>query len=112
MIAKINGRIDFLKDSYVVVDVSGIGYKVFITLHTFGVIAGRQNIELYTHTYVREDTLALYGFLELDELEMFELLIGISGIGPSPVNPSFERKNRTYSLSSLSGSSPLANFAS
>ena len=82
MIAKINGKIDFLKDSYAVVDVGGIGYKVFLTLHTFGMVAGRQSIELYTHTYVREDTLALYGFLELDELEMFELLIGISGIGP------------------------------
>jgi len=82
MIAKLNGKIDFLKDSYAVIDVGGIGYKVFVTLHTFGMIAGKQAIELYTHTYVREDTLALYGFLELDELEMFELLIGISGIGP------------------------------
>lgn len=82
MIAKITGKIDFLKDSYAVVDVSGIGYKVFVTLHTFGKIAGQEIVQLYTHTYVREDTLALYGFLELDELEMFELLIGISGIGP------------------------------
>ena len=82
MIAKISGKIGFLKDSYAVVDVNGIGYKVFVTLHTFGLIAGRQTVELYTHTYVREDTLALYGFLELDELEMFEMLIGISGIGP------------------------------
>ncbi|KKQ46313.1 MAG: Holliday junction ATP-dependent DNA helicase RuvA [Candidatus Moranbacteria bacterium GW2011_GWC2_37_8] len=82
MIAKLNGKVDFLKDSYVVIDVNGIGYKVFVTMHTFGMIAGKQSVELYTHTYVREDILALYGFLELDELEMFELLIGISGIGP------------------------------
>lgn len=82
MIAKLNGKIDFLKDSYAVVDVNGVGYKVYVTLHTFGMIAGRQTVELYTHTYVREDTLALYGFLQLDELEMFELLISISGIGP------------------------------
>lgn len=82
MIAKIKGNVEYLRDSYVVVDVNGVGYKVFITMHTFGVIAGRKEIELYTHTYVREDTLALYGFLEIDELEMFELLISISGIGP------------------------------
>ena len=82
MIAKIKGTIEFLRDNYAVVDVAGIGYKVFITTHTFGKIAGSQNVELFTHTYVREDTLALYGFIEIDELEMFELLISISGIGP------------------------------
>jgi Holliday junction DNA helicase RuvA len=47
-----------------------------------GKIAGKKELELYTHTYVREDTFALYGFIILDELEMFELLISISGIGP------------------------------
>lgn len=82
MIAKLKGKIDFLRDSYVVVDVNGIGYKVFVTAHTAGVVAGETDIEFYTHTYVREDTLSLYGFLTLDELEMFEMLITISGIGP------------------------------
>ncbi len=82
MIAKLSGKIEFMRGSYVVVDVGGVGYKVFITLHTFGKIAGKQTVELYTHTYVREDTLALYGFLQVEELEMFELLIAISGIGP------------------------------
>jgi Holliday junction DNA helicase RuvA len=82
MIAKLKGTLDFLRDNYAIVDVNGVGYKVFVTLHTFGKIAGNINVELYTHTYVREDTLALYGFLEIDELEMFEMLIGISGIGP------------------------------
>lgn len=82
MIAKLNGKIEFLRSNYAVVDVNGVGYKVFVTLHTFGMIAGKQDVELFTHTYVREDTLSLYGFLNLDELEMFELLISISGIGP------------------------------
>ncbi len=82
MIAKLKGTIDFLRDTYAVIDVSGVGYKVFVTTHTFGMIAGKTNIELYIHTYVREDILALYGFVEFDELEMFELLISISGIGP------------------------------
>ena len=82
MIAKLQGTIDFLRDSYVVVDVGGVGYKVFLTTHTFGMIAGKTNVELYIHTYVREDILALYGFVDFEELEMFELLISISGIGP------------------------------
>jgi holliday junction DNA helicase RuvA len=82
MIAKLKGTIDFLRDSYAVVDVSGVGYKIFVTAHTLGKIAGKKEVEFYTHTYVREDTLSLYGFLEMEELEMFELLISISGIGP------------------------------
>ncbi|HBB37389.1 MAG: Holliday junction DNA helicase RuvA [Candidatus Moranbacteria bacterium GW2011_GWC1_45_18] len=82
MIAKITGKIAFFRDNYVVVDVSGVGYKIFVTDFTMGKIAGKKEIELYTHTYVREDTLSLYGFLIPDELEMFELLISISGIGP------------------------------
>ncbi len=82
MISKLTGTIDFLRDSYAVVDVGGVGYKVFLTAHTMGMIAGKTNVQLYIHTYVREDILALYGFVEFDELEMFELLISISGIGP------------------------------
>jgi len=82
MIAKIKGKIAYSRDHYVVVDVDGVGYKVFVTDFAMGKIAGKEEIELYTHTYVREDTLSLYGFLTLDELEMFELLISISGIGP------------------------------
>jgi len=82
MIAKIKGTIEFLRDNYTVINVNGVGYKVFVTTHTLGKIAGKQSAELHTHTYVREDTLALYGFPELEELEMFELLLSISGIGP------------------------------
>ena len=96
MIAKIKGKIAYLRDKYVVVDVNGVGYKIHVSEFTFGKIAGKpardasrlgrdaggEEIELYTHTYVREDSLDLYGFLKLEELEMFELLISISGIGP------------------------------
>ncbi len=82
MIAKIKGEILYIKPGYVVVNVNGIGFKVFTTEWTLGKIAGAGKVELFTYTYVREDTLALYGFLTLEELEMFELLISISGIGP------------------------------
>lgn len=82
MIAKLKGKIEYIRDSYVVVDVNGIGYKVFSTPFVLGRIAGSEEVKFFIHTYVREDILALYGFLVLDELEMFELLISISGIGP------------------------------
>ena len=84
MIAKLKGKIEYLKDNYAVVDVNAVGYKVHLSVYTFGKVAGLGEavVELFIHTYVREDTLALYGFLTLEELEMFELLISISGIGP------------------------------
>lgn len=82
MIAKLKGKIEFLKDGYVVVDVNDVGYKVFLSNLTLGKIAGSQNIELFIHTHVREDILALYGFLTNEELDMFELLISVSGVGP------------------------------
>ena len=83
MIANIKGKIKYMRGGALIVDVQGIGYKIFTTPYTLGRIAGNtEEIEFYIHTYVREDTLALYGFLNLEELEMFELLISISGIGP------------------------------
>lgn len=82
MISKIKGKIEYIRDSYVVVGVNSIGYKVFVTPFVLGKIAGSQEVDFFIHTYVREDILALYGFLTLEELEMFELLISISGIGP------------------------------
>lgn len=82
MIAKIRGKIEYLKDNFVVLGVGGLGYKVFLTSYTLGKIAGQEEVALFTYTHVREDILALYGFLSQEELEMFELLISISGIGP------------------------------
>lgn len=82
MIAHLTGKIEYLKNNYTVVGVSGVGYKVFLSAYTFGKVAGATEVSLFIHTYVREDTLALYGFLTQEELEMFELLISISGIGP------------------------------
>ncbi|HPN96176.1 MAG TPA: Holliday junction branch migration protein RuvA [Candidatus Moranbacteria bacterium] len=86
MIAKLRGKIEYLRDNYAVLDVNNIGYKVYLSVYTFGKVAGlsssKEPVEFFIHTYVREDTLALYGFLSPEELDMFELLISISGIGP------------------------------
>lgn len=82
MISKLTGKIEYIKDSYAVIGVRDIGYKVFLTSYSLGKVSGMKEVSLFIHTYVREDILALYGFLTMEELEMFELLISISGIGP------------------------------
>lgn len=82
MIGKLTGKIDITRNNYVIVDVSGVGYKVFMTEVNLGKVARQEQATFYIHTYVREDQLSLFGFLLLEELEMFELLISISGIGP------------------------------
>ncbi len=107
MIAKITGKIAFFRDNYVVVDVSGIGYKIYVTEFSMGKITGKEEIEFYTHTYVREDTLSLYGFLTLDELGMFELLISISGIGPKAVGILSIAEPKTVRAAVISGDSSI-----
>jgi len=82
MIAKIKGTIEYIEDNYAVVDVAGVGYKIFASAYTLGKIAGETEVELFTHTHVREDIWALYGFATREELKMFELLISVSGVGP------------------------------
>ena len=83
MIAQIRGRILEKHPNRVIVDVNGVGYDVFVPLSTFYVLgdAGTE-MTLRTHTHVREDALALYGFATVVEQELFERLIGVSGIGP------------------------------
>lgn len=82
MIAKLTGKIEFSRYNWIIVDVNGVGYKVFLTDFTLGKIAGLEEGSFFVYTYVREDILALYGFISFEEKEMFELLISISGIGP------------------------------
>ena len=83
MISYLEGKIIEKNDKFLVINAGGVGYRVFS--HQ-GILektpAIGQNIGVWTHLYVREDTLDLYGFTEKEELEFFETLISISGIGP------------------------------
>lgn len=81
MIFSLRGKITLQTESYVIVEGNGVGYQVFV-LPNFEIDPETEEINLYTHLYVREDMLKLYGFLTLEELKLFELLITISGIGP------------------------------
>jgi Holliday junction DNA helicase RuvA len=83
MISKLTGQIAHIDLKYIVLDVNGVGYKVSVTSDTIGLIDnGKKPITLWTYLAVRENSMDLYGFTSMDELNFFELLITISGIGP------------------------------
>ena len=82
MFAYIKGSLEEKSSNYVVIDVGGIGYKIFmsnISINEIGELGNK--VKVHTHYYVREDNISLYGFLTHEELKMFELLLSVSGIG-------------------------------
>lgn len=84
MITHLRGILTRKTPTRAVIDVGGVGYRLAVSLHTFERLAAvGEKVELLTYTYVREDRLDLYGFYAEAEREMFELLIGVSGIGPT-----------------------------
>ena len=83
MIAYLKGTLEETGEDYLVLEVNGIGYQVKTPGRVLEAVSGiGSTIMLHTYTYVREDTLALYGFLTRDDLSMFQLLLGVSGVGP------------------------------
>ncbi len=83
MIAHLRGRVLSKTPQAVVVEASGVGYEVTISIPTFTALPAEGNeVSLLIHTHVREDALALFGFMSLPEKRLFEKLLGISGIGP------------------------------
>ncbi|MGL5088207.1 MAG: Holliday junction branch migration protein RuvA [Cetobacterium sp.] len=83
MFEYINGVIKIKKAEYLGVDVNGIGYRVYITLKTYDEVKIGEKKEFYIYNVIKEDTFKLVGFLEERERMLFEMLIGISGIGLS-----------------------------
>lgn len=84
MIASIKGNIIHKDNGSVVVDVAGVGYLIFVSSNTLEQlkIQNENKVSLFTYLSVREKALDLYGFLEHEELNFFEMLISVSGIGP------------------------------
>ena len=83
MITHIQGKLTEKNPTHVVIDCNGVGYKLNISLHTFSQIPEGENLKLFTHLQVKEDSHTLYGFSSLSEREIFRLLISVSGIGAS-----------------------------
>jgi Holliday junction DNA helicase RuvA len=83
MIALISGKIVYKGISHVIVDVQGVGYRVFIPLTTFYELPETgETITLHVHTNVKQDAINLFGFYTVQERDLFQLMISVSGIGP------------------------------
>ena len=93
MIARLRGRVVARAGAAIVVDVGGVGYLVAATPRVSARVGEEATVETYLH--VREDALQLYGFATADERELFELLLGVSGVGPK------------VALAIVSGSTPV-----
>jgi len=101
MIAQIRGQLLEKRPGVAIVETQGIGYQVFVSLNTFyDLPEADQGVRLHTYTHVREDLLQLFGFSTFLEKEIFQILIGVSGIGPK------------LALNILSGISPAEFVAS
>lgn len=82
MIAYLRGQIINKASGYVIVEVNGLGYQVFIGENLGNELKANTEVELYTHHQVREEANDLYGFKTIDDLSLFELLLSVSGVGP------------------------------
>lgn len=83
MYAYIKGELAEINIDHIVIETGGIGYQIFIPGQTFEYLPSvGEELKVYTYLYLREDAMILYGFLTKDDLELFKLLISVSGIGP------------------------------
>lgn len=81
MIGMLTGVV-ILQNQEVILDVSGVGYQVAVTSSTISKLVNGQTVKLHIFTHVKEDALELFGFPELAEKKLFQLLLGVSGVGP------------------------------
>lgn len=83
MFSYLKGILEDIKNNYIVIDINGIGFKVYTSTHTIDQIPSlNQQVKVHTYLNIKEDAMDLYGFMEVDELRIFELLISVSGVGP------------------------------
>ena len=82
MFAYIKGSLEMKSSGYIVIDINGLGYKVFISQNNIDTIGELHDIiKVFTYVKVREDDISIFGFKTQEELKMFELLISVSGVG-------------------------------
>ncbi len=82
MISHLRGRVDSVYSDYVVIDVNGVGYTVFVTAGALSNLSMDSDVTLKTSMVVKEDSVTLYGFKDETERDLFRLLCDVSGIGP------------------------------
>ena len=83
MYSYIRGELAEINSDHIVLDVNGIGYQIYIPTNTLNYLPSiGEMVKIHTYLYIREDAMMLYGFLTRDDLDMFKMLITVSGIGP------------------------------
>jgi Holliday junction DNA helicase RuvA len=82
MIATLTGVVSEKTIDMVVLDVSGVGYGLLVTNEDYGRLAGGDLTKIYVHEHIRESAYDLFGFMSLDTKQLFELLLGVTGVGP------------------------------
>ena len=82
MIGFLRGQVAALKADYCLLDVNGVGYRVFVAGSTRNKLRLKEEAQLFTYMNVYQDCITLYGFASEEEYDIFQLLIGVSGIGP------------------------------
>ena len=83
MFAFIKGSLEHIDNNYIIVEANGVGYKIYTSFSTVAKLPQlSHNVKIHTYLHVREDIMDLFGFMDRDELSMFELLISVSGVGP------------------------------
>ena len=83
MISSLQGKLESLGSDWAIINVGGIGFQVYLptsVLSSLGAVG--DEVKLFTHLHLREDNVALYGFASAEELALFQMLIGVSGLGP------------------------------
>ena len=82
MIASVEGIVESVSPESVIVNIGGVGLQIFVPASAIGEMTVGERVRLQTHLYLKEDLIALYGFVTRDELRLFNLLMNVSGIGP------------------------------
>lgn len=83
MFEYLKGKVEYKKPDYLALDVNGVGYKVNISLRVYDKIKTGESVRLYIFNYIKEDAFKLIGFLEERERNLFEMLLGVKGVGVS-----------------------------
>jgi holliday junction DNA helicase RuvA len=101
MIGHLNGEVIFKEVNYIILDVKGVGYKVLGSRDVLEKAHKGSPLALFIYTHVREDNISLFGFLEAQDIKLFENLIGVSGVGPKTAMNIFSIGNRNQIVSAI-----------
>lgn len=101
MIGSLAGKVELFDSSSILLDVNGVGYKVLVPLSVQIKLKQGASSKLYIYTHVRDDELTLFGFLEKEDLRLFEYLISVSGVGPKTALSIFSVGERSQIISAI-----------